>query len=75
MQACLAERHCLSFTLWGFTDKHSWVPGAFSDPPESLATVYDENYQPKRAYHELKADLIFSGPPYVLPRIPQHPRR
>ncbi|MEU7172296.1 endo-1,4-beta-xylanase [Micromonospora sp. BL1] len=75
MQACLAERHCLSFTLWGFTDKHSWVPGAFSDPPEGLATVYDENYQPKLAYHELKSDLIFSGPPYVLPRIPQHPRR
>ncbi|GAB3070905.1 endo-1,4-beta-xylanase [Micromonospora schwarzwaldensis] len=75
LRACLAERHCLSFTLWGFTDKHSWVPGAFSDPPEGLATVYDENYQPKRAYQELKADLIFSGPPFVLPRVPQQPRR
>ncbi|MFI2710911.1 endo-1,4-beta-xylanase [Micromonospora sp. NPDC018662] len=75
LRACLAERHCLSFTLWGFTDKHSWVPGAFSDPPEGLATVYDENYRPKRAYQELKADLIFAGPPFVLPRVPQQPRR
>ncbi|PTA45576.1 endo-1,4-beta-xylanase [Micromonospora sp. RP3T] len=75
LRACLAERHCLSFTLWGFTDKHSWVPGAFSDPPEGLATVYDENYQPKRSYQELKADLIFAGPPFVRPRVPQQPRR
>ncbi|KAB1914161.1 endo-1,4-beta-xylanase [Micromonospora sp. AMSO31t] len=75
LQACLAERRCLSFTVWGFTDKHSWVPGWFSDPPEGLATIYDENYQPKRAYQLMKADLIYSGPPYVLPRAPQRPRR
>ncbi|MDG4823947.1 endo-1,4-beta-xylanase [Asanoa sp. WMMD1127] len=75
LQACLADRHCLSYTVWGFTDKHSWVPGWFSDPPEGMATIMDENYQPKRAYFELKADLIYSGPPYVLPRIPQRPRR
>jgi endo-1,4-beta-xylanase len=74
LQGCLAERHCLSFTLWGFTDRHSWVPGWFTDPPEGLATVYDENYQPKRAYQQLKSDLIFAGPPYVLPRVPQRPR-
>ena len=41
---------CLSFTVWGFTDRHSWVPGWFDDPPQGLATIYDENYQPKRAY-------------------------
>jgi endo-1,4-beta-xylanase len=75
LRACLADRHCLSFTVWGFTDKHSWVPGWFSNPPEGLATIYDENYQPKRAYQEMKADLIYSGPPYVLPRVPQKPRR
>ncbi len=75
LQACLAERHCLSFTVWGFTDKHSWVPGWFDDPLEGLATIMDENYQPKRAYNLMKADLIHSGPPYVLPRVPQKPRR
>ncbi|GIF66536.1 beta-xylanase [Asanoa ishikariensis] len=75
LQACLADRHCLSYTVWGFTDKHSWVPTWFTNPPEGLATIMDENYQPKRAYNELKADLIYSGPPYVLPRVPQKPRR
>jgi endo-1,4-beta-xylanase len=75
LQACLSNRHCLSFTVWGFTDKHSWVPGWFTNPPEGLATLYDENYQPKKAYQSVKADLIFTGPPYVLPRIPQSPRR
>ncbi|MET7879147.1 endo-1,4-beta-xylanase [Micromonospora profundi] len=75
MKACLAVRTCLSYTVWGFSDKYSWVPEWFSDPPEGMATIYDENYQPKRAYHEIKSDLIFAGPPYVLPRIAPKPRR
>ena len=73
LQACLADRHCLSFTVWGFTDKYSWVPNWFGS--EGLANIYDENYQPKRAYNLMKGDLIYSGAPYVLPRIPQRPRR
>jgi endo-1,4-beta-xylanase len=44
-------------------------------PAEGLATLYDENYQPKKAYQIMRADLAFSGPPLVLPRIPQKPRR
>jgi endo-1,4-beta-xylanase len=79
LQACLANRHCLSFTVWGFTDKHSWVPGFFTNPDgtpaEGLATLYDENYQPKKAYQMMRSDLAFTGPPLVLPRIPQKPRR
>ncbi|GIJ24620.1 beta-xylanase [Micromonospora lutea] len=75
MKACLAVRSCLSYTVWGFSDKHSWVPGWFSDPPEGLATIMDENYQPKLAYHEIKSDLILAGPPYVLPRTAPKPRR
>ncbi|TKK86266.1 endo-1,4-beta-xylanase [Herbidospora galbida] len=71
LQACLLNRHCLSYTVWGFTDKHSWVPTWFTNPPEGLATLYDENYQPKRAYNSIKSDLIFAGPPHVQPR----PRR
>ncbi len=75
MQACLSNPHCISFTVWGFTDKHSWVPGWFTSPPEGLATLYDQNYQPKRAYNMLRSDLLFSGEPYVLPRIPQEPHQ
>ncbi|MDP9842148.1 endo-1,4-beta-xylanase [Streptosporangium lutulentum] len=75
LQACLANRRCLSYTVWGLTDKHSWVPSWFSNPPEGLATLYDESYLPKRAYNVVKADLAFAGPPYVLPRVSQKPRR
>jgi endo-1,4-beta-xylanase len=75
LQACLSNRHCLSYTVWGFTDRYSWIPGWFSNPPEGMANIYDENYQPKKAYNALRADLAFAGPPYVLPRIPQRPRR
>ncbi|SCE80735.1 endo-1,4-beta-xylanase [Micromonospora matsumotoense] len=75
LQACLAEPRCLSFTVWGFTDRHSWVPGTFDDPPQGLATIYDENYQPKRSYQLMKADLIYAGPPYVRTRATPKPRR
>jgi len=75
LQACLSNPKCISFTLWGFSDNHSWVPTWFKDPPEGLATVYDETYQPKKAYFQLKADLLLAGPPYVLPRVTQKPSR
>jgi endo-1,4-beta-xylanase len=75
LQGCLASRHCLSYTVWGFTDKYSWVPNWFKDPLEGLATLYDANYQPKHAYNMVKADLLYAGAPYVLPRIPQCPKR
>ena len=75
MQACLSNPHCLSFTVWGFSDNHSWVPGTFNNPPEGLANLYDETYQPKKAYNTIKADMLYAGPPFVRPRIPQKPSR
>ncbi len=78
LQGCLANRHCLSFTFWGFTDKHSWIPtwdfGA-GKGAEGMATLYDESYRPKRALNTIKADLLYAGPPNVLPRIAPRPRR
>ena len=29
LQGCLLVRRCISFTVWGFTDKYQWVPGVF----------------------------------------------
>jgi endo-1,4-beta-xylanase len=74
LQGCLSNEHCLSFTVWGFTDKHSWIPN-WSENKEGLANIYDENYAPKRAYRALQADLQIAGPPYVNRRVPQQPRR
>ena len=55
LQSCLLERSCISFTVWGFTDKYSWIPGVF--PGEGQANLYDENYQPKSAYAAVQRDL------------------
>ena len=75
MQGCLASRHCISYTVWGFDDNHSWTntwdfgsgPGA-----EALATIYDTSYQPKPAYRALQAALAWSD---ARPRITQRPHR
>ncbi|HEX6526620.1 MAG TPA: endo-1,4-beta-xylanase [Streptosporangiaceae bacterium] len=55
IKACLAVRQCISFTVWGFGDADSWVPGFFKG--EGYATIYDVNLNPKTAYTELQQDL------------------
>lgn len=78
LQGCLASRKCLSYTVWGFDDAHNWT--TYTDlgsgvGGEALAGIYDAKYVPKRAFNTLKADLAFSGEPYVQDRIPQRPMR
>ncbi|NGY60338.1 endo-1,4-beta-xylanase [Lentzea sp. NEAU-D13] len=46
--ACHAVSRCVEFTTWGFTDRHSWVPGTF--PGEGAACLFDTNLRPKPAY-------------------------
>ncbi|MFJ9967701.1 recombinase family protein [Streptomyces avermitilis] len=41
---CLATRHCTSFTVWGYTDTYSWVPGVFTG--QGAATLLDEASRP-----------------------------
>lgn len=55
VNACLAVKGCVGVTVWGFTDKYSWVPGVFAG--EGAADLYDENYTPKLAYWAVLADL------------------
>ncbi|WP_082114728.1 endo-1,4-beta-xylanase [Lentzea aerocolonigenes] len=49
--ACHAVSRCVEFTTWGFTDRHSWVPGTF--PGEGAACLFDSNLRPKPAYTRL----------------------
>jgi endo-1,4-beta-xylanase len=44
---CVAEPECDSITLWGFTDRYSWIDGFFG-PDDPL--LFDESYQPKPAF-------------------------
>jgi endo-1,4-beta-xylanase len=66
LKACLAIRQCISFTVWGFGDADSWVPGFFTG--EGYATIYDVNLNPKPAYTELQQDLrLAAGAPHRVP--------
>ena len=55
LDACLSVRGCDSFTIWGFTDKYSWVPVFF--PSEGAATVMWDDLTRKPAYHALRQSL------------------
>ena len=55
LQACLAVRQCISFTVWGFGDADSWIPSWFKN--EGYANLYDVNLTPKTAYTTLQQDL------------------
>lgn len=59
LQACLLTPRCVMFTIWGFTDKYSWVPDFFEG--QGSATPFDENYQPKPAYRGLQQILAVAG--------------
>jgi endo-1,4-beta-xylanase len=47
-QACLNVKRCFAVTVWGFTDRHSWVPGVFTG--QGAADLLDEALLPKPAY-------------------------
>jgi endo-1,4-beta-xylanase len=56
LQSCLSVDRCASFSIWGFTDAHSWVPTAFVG--QGAATPYAEDMQPKPAYFALRDALL-----------------
>jgi endo-1,4-beta-xylanase len=55
MDVCLKAGNCSAYVLWGFTDRHSWVPGFFSGWGSAL--IFDESYAPKPAYDTLREVL------------------
>ena len=55
LKACLPVRSCISFTVWGFGDADSWIPGFFKG--EGFGGIYDVNLQPKAAFTDLQQDL------------------
>jgi endo-1,4-beta-xylanase len=59
LQVCLSAQSCKAFLLWGFTDRHSWIPHFFTGWDAAL--IYDEAYRPKPAYDMLR-DTMLSEP-------------
>jgi endo-1,4-beta-xylanase len=47
-KSCLNVKRCIGMTVWGISDKYSWIPGVF--PAEGAALLWDDNYVKKPAY-------------------------
>jgi hypothetical protein len=60
LDRCLLQPACKGFTVWGFTDKYSWIPSTF--PGLGAALPFDQNYNPKPAYFALQARLAALNP-------------
>ncbi|KAJ4213190.1 NAD(P)H-dependent D-xylose reductase (XR) [Fusarium solani] len=48
VESCMAVKKCIGITLWGVSDKYSWIPSTFQG--EGAALVWDEEFQKKPAY-------------------------
>jgi len=59
LQSCMAVRACISFTVWGFDDSESWVPGTFAG--EGDADLYDVNLNPKPQYTAVQQTLSLAA--------------
>jgi endo-1,4-beta-xylanase len=59
LKAVLAVPEAISFTIWGFTDSDSWIPGFFKG--EGYGTPWDVNQQPKQAYFSMQSELALAA--------------
>ncbi|KAK1777255.1 glycoside hydrolase superfamily [Copromyces sp. CBS 386.78] len=57
---------CIGVTIWGFTDKYSWIPQTF--PGQGAALLYDSNFSKKPAWTSVSSVLAAkatNNPPAV----------
>lgn len=54
LQVCLEASNCKALSMWGFTDRHSWLT-SFTGGKSPL--LFDENYHPKPAYYAMSEEL------------------
>ncbi len=55
VETCADAGNCDSVTIWGVTDRYSWIPDFFKGYDDALP--FDENYRPKQAVNGLLAGL------------------
>ncbi|KAI6758702.1 hypothetical protein HG530_010942 [Fusarium avenaceum] len=46
--SCMDVKRCVGITVWGISDKYSWVPGTFKG--EGSALLWDDNFNKKPSY-------------------------
>jgi endo-1,4-beta-xylanase len=52
---CVRQPSCKLLQTWGFTDKHSWIPGFYKG--QGWALLWDDKYQKKSAYEAVHGTL------------------
>ncbi len=52
---CVQQPKCKLLQTWGFTDKHSWIPGFYKG--QGWALLWDDKYQKKPAYEAVRDAL------------------
>jgi len=62
VSVCATEPGCDAVTLWGFTDRYSWINVDAEEPDDPL--VFDRDYAEKPAYRGVLAGLAGEGPSY-----------
>jgi endo-1,4-beta-xylanase len=65
INACLPVVRCVGVTVWGYTDKYSWIPGTF--PGEGAAHLADANFQQKPSYTAVHDALAAGSTPDTTP--------
>ncbi|KAL2272080.1 hypothetical protein VTJ83DRAFT_1451 [Remersonia thermophila] len=48
-RSCMNVKRCVGMTIWGVTDRYSWVPQTFRGEGDAL--LWNSNYQKKEAYN------------------------
>jgi endo-1,4-beta-xylanase len=57
-KACLTAPNCTSFSMWGISDKYTWLSEPqFGGSLESKPLMFDSNMQPKAAYYAVRDAL------------------
>lgn len=56
LDVCLLIPNCTNFSLWGFTDRYSWIPQHF--PGWGHGLILDSEFRPKPAYDALMQTLV-----------------
>ena len=59
-RACVEISACKAIQTWGFTDKHSWIPGFY--PGMGWALLWDADYKKKPSYAAIMEALLATRP-------------
>lgn len=69
LAVCLHQPACTAFQTWGFTDKHSWIPGEYHG--YGWALPFDRDYKKKPAYDAMLKTLRAPGDDQPRPPTPR----